>query len=143
MASVTVSDWMSATTPAATLLEPANLPTYEMKAEFLPLLKPHHLRVMLALRSAGPRRFRELETGLSLNPAQLDRVLGFLLDGLWVIATTLPETARGRRVLVDYRLSRRGEAFLDAFDAFARAARERRPLLGAEAMRELDALRAA
>lgn len=113
-----------------------------MKAEFLALLKPHHLRVMLALRSMGPRRFKELESALSLNPAQLDRALGFLVDGAWVIATTLPETARGRRVLVDYRLSRRGEAFLRAFDAFATAAHEGKSVLGATAMRELDRLRA-
>lgn len=129
---------MSATTRAASLLEAANLHGYELKAQLLALLKPNQLRVLLALREHGPMRFRKLERLLGLNPAQLDRTLELLTNGVWVFATLLPP--EGKRIPVEYGLGERGAAFLEAFDAFARKVRAQRRPLGEGVLGELDAL---
>ena len=100
--------------------------------------KGHPLRVLLHLRAHGPQRFGEMEKALDVNPAQLDRSLKWLHERLYVLPSTLP--GKGRGVLVAYALSRRGQAFLEAFDSFVQKADENRAVLGGKSVDELHAL---
>lgn len=111
-----------------------------MTSEFVELIgKQHTLRVLLALRTAeAPLRFGELERELGLNPAQLDRALKWLHERLYVIATTVPKP-RGP-IHVTYALSKRGAAFLEAFDSFVTGIEKRRAVLGEKNVRDLEAL---
>jgi DNA-binding HxlR family transcriptional regulator len=110
-----------------------------MKPEFVELIgKEHTLRVLFALRARGPRRFGELQGDMAVNPAQLDRALKWLQERVYVLATTIPRE-RGP-VVVSYDLSKRGAAFLDAFDSFLKSVDSRRSILGEEPVRELEAL---
>lgn len=111
-----------------------------MTSEFLELIgKEHTLRVLLALRAAdAPQRFSELEKALDVNPAQLDRALKWLQERVFVLATTVPKP-RGP-VVVAYALSKRGRAFLEAFDTFVTGVEERRAVLGEKSVRDLEAL---
>lgn len=83
-------------------------------------------------------RFQDIQIALEINPAQVDRSLKFLSQGLWILARTLPTT--GRRVFVEYRVSRKGEALLEAWDAFAQRLKEKKRLAGTEDVRSLDRL---
>jgi len=111
-----------------------------MRPEFLELLgKEHPLRVLLALRAAdAPLRFGELERALELNPAQLDRALKWLHERVYVVPTTVPKT-RGP-IHVTYAISKRGSAFLEAFDSFVLGIEKRRTVLGEKSVRDLEAL---
>lgn len=107
--------------------------------EFVDLLgKEHTLRVLLALRAQGPQRFKELEAALDLNPAQLDRALKWLHERVYVLPSTRP-TKKGP-IPVVYELSKRGHAFLEAFDSFVKKVDERRDVLGAKPVDELHAM---
>lgn len=110
-----------------------------VRSEFAELIgKQHTLRTLFALRTAGPQRFGQLEAALDVNPAQLDRALKWLQEHVYVLAKTVP----GRRgsIAVDYDLSARGRAFLEAFDTFLEGADRRRDILGDKAVAELEAL---
>lgn len=111
-----------------------------VKPEFVELIgKEHTLRVLLALRaSEGRMRFGQLEKALDVNPAQLDRALKWLHERLYVVATTEPK-ARGP-IHVTYDISKRGTAFLEAFDSFATGIEKRRAVLGDKSVREFEAL---
>lgn len=110
-----------------------------VKSEFVALIgKEHTLRVLFALRSGGPQRFGELEKALGVNPTQLDRALTWLRERMYVLATTVPRKAGP--IVVTYALSKRGAAFLEAFDSFLQGAEERRDVLGEKPVRELEAL---
>lgn len=110
-----------------------------MKSELVDLIgKEHTLRVLFALRTGGPKRFGELEKVLEVNPTQLDRALKWLSERMYVLATTVPK--KTGPIAVTYDLSKRGEAFLEAFDSFLKEADERRDVLGDKPVRELEAL---
>lgn len=110
-----------------------------MKSEFVELIgKEHTLRVLFELRSHGAQRFGELEKALGVNPTQLDRALKWLRERMYVLATTVPK--KTGPIAVTYDLSKRGEAFLEAFDSFLREADERRGVLGEKSVRDLKAL---
>lgn len=92
-----------------------------LKVEALEAIRnPHQVRILLLLRERGPMRFNEIQRALELNPAQVDRALKKLDDGFWVYATTIPGTAdyQTYSILVDYRLSKKGNRLAAAFDAF-------------------------
>ncbi len=97
-----------------------------------------YIRVLLAVHRARSLRFSEIQKALSLNPARVDRALKFLRKGLWLVPRTVP--ARKGRVLVEYRLGARGQAFLDSFESFRAAARKRSAALGPSLLRELQRL---
>lgn len=128
------------TVQGATTLMYSHFVSLPVKPELVELIgKEHTLRVLLALRAAeGPMRFGELEGALAANPAQVDRALKWLQERLYVIATTVP-SARGP-IHVTYELSRRGSAFIEAFDTFRAGVEKRRDILGERCVRELDAL---
>ena len=110
-----------------------------VKPEIVDLIgKEHTLRVLFALRGHKPQRFGELERRLKINPAQLDRALKWLQERAYVLASTIPGD-RGP-IYVQYELSKRGRAFLDAFDEFLQGADARRGLLGDKPVRDLEAL---
>jgi DNA-binding HxlR family transcriptional regulator len=96
-----------------------------------------YLRILLALESA-PRRFTDLQKALDLNPAQVDRALSFLRRGLWVIPRTLP--AERGPLRVEYRVGKRGTAFLQSFERFRADIARREDQLGPAEVRELQSL---
>ena len=98
----------------------------------------NYIRVLLLVRRRRSLRFSQIQKALDLNPAQVDRALKFLRKGLWLVPHTVP--AQKGRVLVEYRLGKRGEAFLDSFESFRAAAQERRAALGPSELRELQRL---
>lgn len=94
------------------------------------------MRILLALRAkGGPLRFNEVQRELGINPNQVDRALEWLQKRFYVLARTIP--GQGSRVFVEYHLGSRGRAFLDAYDAFTRAAQAHRDVLGEDPVREL------
>ncbi len=110
-----------------------------VKPEIVDLIgKEHTLRVLFALRARGPQRFGDLERQLGANPAQVDRALKWLQERVYVLASTVP--AERGPVRAQYDLSRRGRAFLDAFDRFLEGADARRSVLGEKQIRDLEAL---
>lgn len=78
--------------------------------------RPHHLRVLNALRSHGPQRFNDLKKRTGLQPTQLSRVLGELTDQMLVLMRTIGGT--DDQVILEYRASRRGGALMEHWDAF-------------------------
>lgn len=113
--------------------------SHPVKPEVVELIgKEHTLRVLFALRGEGPLRFGELESRLAVNPAQLDRALSWLQDRVYVLAETIP-APRGP-IRVRYEISKRGRAFLKAFDSFLAEAEEQRGILGEKTVRDLEAL---
>jgi len=100
-----------------------------------------YLRILLALRKdGGGMRFGQIEKLMGLNPSQVDRALKFLRKGLWVGMCTIP--TKGNRILVEYRLGKRGAAFLESFDSFRAAARQRSSTLGSAEVSALQSLSA-
>ena len=99
-----------------------------------------HKDYIRVLRAVGekPRRFSQLQKSLRLNPTQVDRALGFLRKGLFVIARTMP--TGGSRILLEYDLGKRGAAFLQSLHAFSAAAEERKAALGASEVAELRSI---
>lgn len=110
-----------------------------MKAHLLDLIgKEHPLRILLLLRSKGPKRFSEIEEATGLNPAQVDRSLKLLREGMWVIPETIPED--DGPVHVAYKIGNRGEALLKALDAFRNSLVHQRSAIGDETVNQLEAL---
>lgn len=97
----------------------------------------NYIRVLLALEK-GPLRFSELKKTLKLNPVQIDRALRFLRKGRWVVPRAAAEG--GGRMLVRYRLGRRGEAFIRSFKSFSDDLQRQDAALGASEVRELRSL---
>jgi len=95
-----------------------------------------YIRVLLALEEK-PMRFNSIQKALKLNPTQLDRALKFLREGLWVVPHVAPSKGR---LLVEYRLGKRGKAFLESFHAFRQGAERRMDALGASEVAELKSL---
>ncbi len=87
-----------------------------------------YLRILLALQK-GPMRFGKLQRDLKLNPAQVDRAVKFLCKGQWIAPATA-DTATGR-ILIVYRLSKRGASLVEAFSDFSAGVIRRRIELGA------------
>ncbi len=96
-----------------------------------------YLRILIALDRA-PRRFTEIQKALELNPAQVDRGLKFLQTGLWVVPKTIP--AKSGPIRVEYRLGKRGAAFLESFEQFRAELARREPQLGRDEVEELQSL---
>lgn len=99
----------------------------------------HAVRLLHFLHGKEPVRFGEIEKGLRLNPAQVDRALKELTRGAWVIART-DSAPRAKRILVRYALTKRGEAIVKAFVGFRIAAEKQRPALGDDAVNEIREL---
>ena len=98
-----------------------------------------YLRILLALRQEGKGlRFDQIKKMMNLNPTQVDRALKFLRKELWIITHVLP--IKEGRILVEYRLGKRGVAFLESFDSFRSATRQRISVLGATEINELQNL---
>jgi len=108
---------------------------YEVLLELLG--QKNYIRVLLALEK-GPLRFSELKKALKLNPVQIDRALRFLRKGRWVVPHAAAQG--GGRMLVRYRLGKRGEAFLRSFKAFSEDLQRQDAGLGASEVRELRSL---
>jgi DNA-binding HxlR family transcriptional regulator len=96
-----------------------------------------YLRILIALEAA-PRRFTEIQKALGLNPAQVDRALTFLRQGLWIIPRTLPTKTGPLRV--EYGLGRRGAAFLKSFERFRHDIARQEEELGRAEVKELASL---
>jgi len=96
-----------------------------------------YLRILHAVRRA-PMRFGELQKELSLNPAQVDRAVKFLRRGLWIVPRVAP-SEKGR-MLVEYKLGKRGAAFLDSFKLFSADALRHKAALGLSVVAELQSL---
>lgn len=110
-----------------------------MKAHLLDLIgKQHPVRILLLLRRKGPKRFSEIEEATGLNPAQVDRSLKLLLKEMWVIPETSPEN--DGPIHVHYGIGNRGEALLNALDAFRNSLVHQRSAIGDETVNELEAL---
>lgn len=104
----------------------------------LEILKhPDYVRVLLALRRK-PLRFTEIQRTLELNPTQVDRALGFLRRGLWIVASTAP--ARRGKINAQYALGKKGFAFLESFESFRVEAKRRTNQIGKSEIAELQSL---
>lgn len=100
--------------------------------------KQHPIRILLLLRDEGPMRFSEIEQVTGLNPAQVDRALKLLREGMWIIPETLPEDEGP--VHVHYQIANRGEALLHALDDFRDSLVAQREAIGPETFDELKKL---
>ena len=90
------------------------------------------------LLEKGAKRFNEIEKALDLNPTQVNRALAFLRKGLWVVPKTLP--VESGPIRVEYRLCKRGAAFLASFESFRLQAKRREATLSKAAIAELQSL---
>lgn len=98
-----------------------------------------YLRILMTLKRR-PLRFTSIQKAVGLNPAQVDRALTFLRKGLWIIPRTIPTDKESVRV--EYSLGKRGEAFLDSFEAFRANARRHAVELGRSEIAELQSISA-
>lgn len=96
-----------------------------------------YIRVLMALEDE-PLRFSQIQKALKLNPTQIDRALSFLRKGHWVIPHVGPAPAG--RLFVEYRLGKRGMAFLSSFNTFSKDAERRMAALGSSEVAELRSL---
>ena len=104
----------------------------------LELLKhKDYVRVLMILETK-PLRFNQMQNALKLNPTQIYRALNFLRKGLWIIPRTIP--SEGNRIIVEYGVGKRGEAFLESFKTFGAAAEKRKNALGHSEVAELQGL---
>ncbi len=101
------------------------------------LAHKNYLRILIALEGP-PQRFTQIQKTLDLNPTQLDRGLKFLQKGLWVVPRTVPSTSGPIRV--EYKLGKRGAAFLESFERFRADLARRKPQLGRAEVEELESL---
>lgn len=99
-----------------------------------------YLRVLAAIRAKGSLRFSQIEKLLNLNPARVDRALKFLRKGLCIVPHTIATPTRGERVLVEYRLGKRGAASLEVLDGLAMSVQKRSRALGRSEVEELQQL---
>ena len=103
-----------------------------------PFGRVHHLRVLLAIRSRGPLKFNEVQEHLDLAPTQVQRTVNDLRRDLYVHPR--PYAKRGRKALLEYELSKKGKAYLDAFDAFVLSLEEDRNVVGEKPIQRLKEL---
>lgn len=97
-----------------------------------------HLRILLAVRRGGPLRFTDVQRRTGLASTEVQRHLQELCDHHFLHAR--PYGKKGRKLLIEYELSRKGKAHLYALDAY-RAALERRAVVaGEETLRALQAI---
>ena len=96
-----------------------------------------YLRILIALECA-PQRFTMIQKTLDLNPTQVDRGLSFLRKGLWIVPRTLP--AEKGPLRIEYRLGKRGAAFLKSFQRFRDDIARREEQLGRSEVSELQSL---
>lgn len=97
-----------------------------------------HLRILLAARSAGPLRFTDVQERTTLKPAEVQRYLAELAEDGFLHAR--PYAKKGDKVLVEYGLSRKGEAHLDALDAYRGALEKHGAVVGKSSIQSLDAV---
>ena len=97
-----------------------------------------YLRILLSLRKEGGLRFSQIEKLLGLNPTEVDRALKFLRKGLWVVPHTI--SAEKGRILVEYRLGKRGAAFLESFKTFTADVQRRKAALGPSEVAQFQSL---
>lgn len=102
------------------------------------LLKHKDYMRVLAAVEHKPQRFGQLQKALGLNPAQVDRALSFLRQGFYIVARTVPSD--GERIIVEYRLGKRGAAFLASYKSFEHAAIKRKAALGSSEVAELQSI---
>ncbi|MEA3201654.1 MAG: HxlR-like helix-turn-helix [Thermoplasmata archaeon] len=104
------------------------------------LAQRHALRILHFLHGKAPRRFSEIQKGLRLNPAQVDRALKGLVRGGWLVPTTDVASPQAKRVVVRYGLTKRGEAIVKALHGFRVEAEKQKKALGEEMVEEIRAL---
>ena len=97
-----------------------------------------YIRILLTLRKKGKLRFGQIEESLNLNPAQVDRALKFLSQGLWV-NTRKPSAEKGKSRF-KYSLGKRGAEFLEAFANFTADIYRRKAALGLTEVKEFQDL---
>lgn len=95
-----------------------------------------HLRILLAVRREGPLRFTDVEDRTGLAPPEVQRYLEELVDDHFLHAR--PYAERGDKVLVEYELSEKGKAHLEALDAYRKAIRAKGAVAGETSLRALD-----
>lgn len=93
-----------------------------------------YIRILLTLRKKGGLRFGQIEDSLGLNPAQVDRALKFLSQGLWINAHRL--SAEKGRSQLEYSLGKRGAEFLEVFANFTADIYRRKDALGPAEVKE-------
>ena len=96
-----------------------------------------YLRILLLLEKKA-LRFSEIQKALDLNPTQVNRALSFLRTGLWVVPKTIP--SRKGPIRLEYRLGKRGAAFLSSFQSFCTQAKRREADIGKAEIAELQNL---
>ncbi len=127
------------TSNLASLLDKVTICNYTINMIMKLLGHKDYLRILLALRQEGKGlRFDQIKKMMNLNPTQVDRALKFLRKELCIITHVLP--IKEGRILVEYRLGKRGAAFLESFDSFRSATRQRIAVLGTAEISELQNL---
>lgn len=101
------------------------------------LAHKNYLRILQAVQRK-PMRFGEIQEELELNPTQVDRAMKYLRKGLWVVPVVAP-SEKGR-LLVEYKIGKRGAALLRSFKVFSDEASQHQAELGADAVAELQGL---
>lgn len=110
-----------------------------MVVVFLPFdRRIKHLRVLLAIRSLGALRFNDGQRRLGFSPTEMGRILRTLMDEQLIYPKVYAR--RGSRLLLEYVLSRQGEAHLRAVDAYREALVAQRKILGENPVKEVEAL---
>lgn len=99
---------------------------------------PNHVRLLRLLDDSEPLRFNEIQDRLDLGPSEVTRALDVLKQDLWILPETIP--TNGDRVFLEWRLSKRGRALVDAWDTFHQTIRARRRSLGDDVVREFEAV---
>lgn len=99
---------------------------------------PNHIRLLRLLRDEAPLRFNEVQDRLRIGPSEVTRALDLLKQDLWILPETIP--TKGDRVFLEWRLSKRGQALVDAWEAFRQTVRRRQATLGEDVVRDFEAV---
>lgn len=94
-----------------------------------------HLRILLAVRRQGSLRFTDVLRRTGLSPTEVQRHLGELSRDHFVHAR--PYARRGDKILLEYTLSKKGEAHLAALDAYRDELERQGKRAGASSLRAL------
>lgn len=96
----------------------------------------HPLHVLGLLAQGGEKRFGEIVQLTGHHDAEISRALDYLKAQHFVRSRTL--ATQGKRIILGYSATARGNAAWEAFEAYRDAIRSRASVLGRQAVQEVD-----
>lgn len=98
----------------------------------------HPLHVLGLLIQNGEKRFGEIVKATGHHDAEIARALDYLKKNHFVRSRTM--AAQGKRIILAYSATAKGEAGWEAFEAYRAAIRSRASVLGRQEVQAVEAV---